>query len=448
MQRLALGLMISTLALSACQRDRILEGTRFPLRAPLEASVPSEAVPDPAAPPDRPENVSAAISLPGMVSNGDWGQRGGNAGHTGVHGALSAQPALAWAVDIGAGSGKRSRITAAPVVAGGRVFAMDGASHVTAVSVAGERLWSADVNATFDRSGGISGGSLAADGARAYAVTGYGEVVGLDAGTGAVVWRQRLGAQASGAPLLADGRVYVAADDGTAWAIDAASGRVVWTAVGVDNLSNLHVDGGAAPVQSGALVVFPFASGLMMAVETSTGQPVWNAYAGGERLGRGYAVSGTVTGDPVVSGGMMFAGTAAGRTGAWSLQQGQVIWDAPEGAMNAPLVFGGSVFVVNDEATLVRLSSADGSQIWASGLPYFDQTKPKRQGRITASYGPVLAGGRVWVASSDGRLRGFAPQDGSLVADVALPGGAASAPALAQGMIFVVTGRGQLLAFR
>jgi len=448
MRYLAFGLMISTLALAACERDRVLEGTRFPLRGGLDASVPSEADPDPQPAPDRPANVAAGISLPGQVSNADWGQRGGNASHTGVHGALSAQPALVWAVDIGAGSGKRSRITAAPVVAGGRVFAMDGASQVTAVSVGGERLWSASVKADFDKGGALSGGSLAADGARAYAVTGYGEVVALDAGTGAVIWRQRLGAAASGAPLLADGRVYVAGNDGTAWAIDAGTGRVVWTAVGAGNVQGLHFDGGAAPVAAGSLVVFPFASGAMVAVETSTGQPVWTAYATGERLGRAFANSGDVTGDPVVSGGMLYAGTEAGRTGAWSLAQGAVIWDAVEGALNAPLVVGGSVFVVNDEATLVRLDAQTGAQIWASGLPYFDQTKPKKQGAITASYGPLLAGGRVWVASSDGKLRGFSPQDGSLGAEVALPGGAAAVPALAQGMMFVVSARGQLLAFR
>ena len=447
MQGRALGLM-AVLALAACQRETILEGTRFPLRAPLEASVPTEADPDPAAPPDRPANQSVGISLPAMVSNADWGQRGGNEGHTGLHGALSASPALAWAVDIGAGSGKRARITAAPVVAGGRVFALDSASRVTAVSTGGARLWQASVEAEFDRGGSASGGSLAADGARVYAVTGFGEVVALDAGSGAVVWRQRLGAQASGAPLLSGGRIYLATDDGSAWAIEAGSGRVAWTATGVDQPENRHMDGGAAPVSAGSMVVFPFASGTLMAVERSTGTPVWTTYASGERLGRGYAISGAVTGDPVVSGGVLYAGTQAGRTGAWSLQAGQRVWAATEGAMNAPLVVGGSVFVVNDEATLVRLSASDGAQIWATGLPYFDKEKPKKQSAITASYGPVLAGGRVWVASSDGTLRGFSPADGTLGAEVALPGGAASVPALASGMLFVVSGRGQLLAFR
>jgi len=59
-----------------------------------------------------------------------------------------------------------------------------------------------------------------------------------------------------------------------------------------------------------------------------------------------------------------------------------------------------------------------------------------------------LAGGRLIVASGDGAIRMFNPTDGALVGQVALPGGATSAPALAGGMMFVVSGNGQLQAFR
>jgi outer membrane protein assembly factor BamB len=446
MRKISCLFLVSALALAACERDRILEGTRFGLRGGIDASQPSESNPAPQPEPARGANLAQPIALPAARANADWTQRGGSPSHETLHGALSVRPALAWSVDIGAGTGKRNRITAAPVVAGGRVFAMDGASHVTAVTLAGQRLWSVDAADPADRSGGISGGALASDGARAYAVTGYGEIVALDAASGAVVWRQRLGASVSGAPLVAQGRVYVAADDGTAWAVDAATGKVAWTATGADQPSNMHRDGGAAPVLLGNTVVYPFASGLLLAVDPQ-GQVVWTAFATGQRLGRAYAQSGVITGDPVVAGGRIYAGTQAGRLGAWTTE-GQMIWSVTEGAMNAPLVAGDSVFVVNDEAVLLRLSQADGATIWATDLPYFTKSKPKKQSAITASHGPVLAGGRLWVASSDGHLRGFSPMDGSLGADLALPGGAASVPALAQGMIFVVSQRGQLLAFR
>ena len=45
-------------------------------------------------------------------------------------------------------------------------------------------------------------------GNRLYATTPYGEVIALDAGTGAVIWRQRLGT-VLGAPTVSGGVVYV-----------------------------------------------------------------------------------------------------------------------------------------------------------------------------------------------------------------------------------------------
>jgi outer membrane protein assembly factor BamB len=63
-------------------------------------------------------------------------------------------------------------------------------------------------------------------------------------------------------------------------------------------------------------------------------------------------------------------------------------------------------------------------------------------------YGPILAGGRIWVAGADGLLRAFSPADGTALAQIPLPGGAAGAPAVAGGVMYVPTRDGQLLAFQ
>ena len=62
----------------------------------------------------------------------------------------------------------------------------------------------------------------------------------------------------------------------------------------------------------------------------------------------------------------------------------------------------------------IRLDAATGEVIWAVDMPYFTQEKIKKRKGIYAHYGPVLAGGRVMVVSSDGLLRAFDPTDGSL----------------------------------
>lgn len=436
------------LGLMGCERELVLEGERFDVRTPLDASVPVEGEPAPTAAALVVPNAAAPIALPGAVANAEWTHRGGSARHSGPHGQLSAAPQLVWAVSIGSGNSRRNRVAAAPVVVAGRVVAMDARSVVTAVSTGGALQWQTSLAPDYDKTATeVSGGGLAAHGNRIYATTGFGELVALDAGSGAVIWRQRLEAPAIGAPAT-DGRaVYAVARDGAGVAVAADTGKILWQVPGTRSASGM-VGTGSPAVGDGA-IIFPFSSGEVAAVDPAEGTRTWGAAVAGQRLGRAYASGlGDITGDPVVAGGVIYVGTAAGRTAAIDAKTGQRLWSAPEGAINPPLVVGGSVFVVNDESKLVRMDAATGEVIWRAEMPYFTADKPKRLKAITVHYGPVLAGGRVAVVSTDGQIRLFSATDGALVGGGELPGGAASPPALAAGLMFVIGAKGQLLAFR
>jgi len=442
-----IGLMALVAFLAACEKEVILEGERFALRAPLADSIPLEGQPAPVAASQRPENRVVPISLPPAQANADWAQRGGNARHASGHGVLSAAPQRVFSVSVGAGNSRGNRVAAAPVVSGGLVFIMDARSLVSAVSTGGAAQWSVDLTAEFDRGGQVSGGGLAAGGNRVYAATGYGEVVALDAGSGAVVWRQRLDSPATGAPMVESDTVYVVGRDGGAFALDAANGRVRWTTLGVPSASGMV--SGSAPAVAGDLVLFPQASGELTAARRDTGDRVWVAGLTGQRVGRAFAQGvGDITGDPVVVGNAIYAGTAAGRTVSLNAQTGETIWNVGEGALNPPLVVGGSVFVVNDENRLVRLEAVTGAVIWAVDMPYWTTDKLPKRKAIVAQYGPVLAGGRLVVVGSDGQMRLFDPTNGALVGGAEIPGGAASSVALAGGVLYVMGGNGQLHAFR
>jgi outer membrane protein assembly factor BamB len=54
----------------------------------------------------------------------------------------------------------------------------------------------------------------------------------------------------------------------------------------------------------------------------------------------------------------------------------------------------------------------------------------------------------VIVASNDGKLRSFDPTNGAMVASADIPGGASSSPVVAGGVLYVVSSKGQLHAFR
>jgi outer membrane protein assembly factor BamB len=437
------------LALAACaQKEEILQGERLSVRSDLPAEAPADGQATPAeTAAATPANRSAPISLPAQSNAADWTHRGANSRHLMPHAALRATPQRVWSVGIGEGSSRKNRISAAPVVAAGRVFTMDGGATVAATSTAGALLWSADLTADFDRGGGQSNGGLAVGGDRLFATTGYGELVALDVASGRVLWRQELDTLASGAPATDGNVVYVSGRDGSAWALAAADGKVIWRVAGTAGVTGYV--GSAAPTISDRVVIFPSSGGELMAVlKVGNGTTVWRSSLAGRRLGRAYAFTPDITGDAVISGSTLFAGTASGRTVALDASSGKQVWSAGEGALGPVAVGGGSVFLVNDEARLVRLDAATGEVIWSVPMPYFADEKVKRRKAIYAHYGPVLAGGRVMVVSSDGLLRAFDPTDGSLTHTAEIPGGAATQPAVAGGTLFVVGTEGQLHAFR
>lgn len=432
--------------LAGCEKELILPGERFAVRTPLAASIPTEEQPTPVDTSGVVENQSLPITLPAPSANADWPQRGGNGAHLAPHGAMSAQPVPVWSAGIGAGNSRKNRISAAPVVADGRVFTLDATATLAATSAAGAALWSADLRPEIDRASDVSGGGLAYGGGQLFAATGYGDLLALDPASGAVVWRQRLGAPVTGAPMVDAGTVYVVGRDGSAWAVATDSGRLRWQLAATP--SSAGMIGSSAPAISDGNVLLPFASGELVAVLKDGGVRVWGAMVAGERLGRGYAGVTDITGDPVVDGPVTYAGSARGRTVALESASGKLIWSADEGALGPVLAVGGSLFLVSDEARLVRLDAATGAVIWAVDLPYFVKDKVKKRKEITAHYGPVLAGGRLVVASGDGLIRLFDPTDGTLVGTLDLPGGAAAQPALAGGTLYVVSAKGQLHAFR
>lgn len=426
-------------ALAACQqRDPVLLGERLDPRAVTSPDSPvAEGKPGP---------TTTALMLPPVRGNADWTQRAGSASHVSGNLALGAGTGRIWSAAIGQPSDRRHRITAEPVVAAGMVFTLDSQSTVTGTTQGGGRVWSVDLRPAGESDRSVSGGGLAFEGNRVFATTGYGELVALDARTGGIAWRQRVEAPIGGAPTVQNGVVYVLGRDAAGMAVRANDGKVLWRAFGNDAMAG--VMGASAPAVSGATVVFPFAIGELMGVDAQDGSQLWTANVAGSRLGRSIGLFRDVTGDPVISGGTVYAGTSSGRVGAYDLQTGMVRWEAPEGASSPVVPAGNSVFLVNDQAQLLRLDGNNGGRVWAQKLPYFTKQIVRKQDKVWNHYGPVLAGSKLYLAGSDGYLRVFDPASGALIGTAEIPGGAAAAPAVAGQTLYVVTHDGQLIAYR
>ncbi len=455
---LSLTVLVAATVLSSCgEREKILTGDRLELRAlgtgsagdPLDAGAGAEALPQEQGvgrSPEAPINRALPINLPAPRANAEWTHRNGSPTHRTQHPALSATPVRVWTAGIGQGNNRKGRITADPIVAGGRVFTLDAEAAVSATSTAGAPLWRHDLTPTSDKRGEASGGAIAYSGGRIFVSSGFGTMTALDAATGAEIWTQKLDAVATGAPTVVGDLVYIAARDSRAWAIRTDNGRIEWQLQGTPSASMMT--GGAGPAVTDRLAIFPFGSGEVMGALRQGGVRTWAATVAGQRRGRVYATISDITGDPVVDGDTLYVGNQSGRVAAMRASNGERLWTATEGAYSPVWPEGGSLFLVSDQAELVRLDAETGTRIWGVEMPYFETQRVRRLKGVTTHFGPIVAGGRVWVASGDGILRGFSPQTGALVYQAEIPGGAAANPAVAAGVLYIVSAKGQLHAFR
>lgn len=435
--------LIVPLLFACSKKELILEGERFDVRTPLEQSFPSV---DGTVNPDQSAvvNRSVKIKLPKQINKSSWTHRNGGAGHSLGHLSLGRDLTRLWSVNIGSGNDRKHRLTSDPIVAAGKIFTLDAQSRVMAHTPIGAAVWVRDLTPASDKPGEASGGGLAyADGV-VYATSGFGEVSALDASDGRLIWSHKLDAPVTSAPTVIKDRVYVVSRDNRAWALKTKNGRIDWQQQ--STRADAGLVGGASPAAAGRSVILPFSSGEMISALTRNGLRVWSVAVSGSRRGQARSNLGDISSDPVVTKSRVYAANQSGRVTAVARRDGKRLWTANEGAYSPVWPVDNSVFLVSDAGQLVRLDARSGEAFWAVDLPKYKKDKTRKDS--FAHFGPILAGGRLIVVSSDGGLRSFDPVSGDLLSVVDIPSGAASQPAIVDGVLYVLSQNGQLHAFK
>jgi outer membrane protein assembly factor BamB len=429
--------LVSSIVLAGCSdREVILPGKREPiLTSESSATEGAGAL-----------SAPKAFVMPRQKNNAAWPQSHASPSTQVVHAALSAAPKPLWTLSVGTGDRARNRITADPIVAEGIVFTLDSLSVLTATSTAGSRLWSRDLTPSFERAGDADGGGIAYGDGVVFVSTGYGVLHALDPKSGSALWKQELKGSGNGRPSYFDGIVYLVSQDSVAWAIEAATGRIRWQ---LDHLSDVNnMSGSTGPAISEKLVVFGFGAGDLQAAFRGGGLTLWNATLAGGRSGFAVATIDDIATSPVISGSTVFAANSSGRIAAMHLDSGARLWTAPYGARSPLWPAGGSLFFVNDLGQLMRLDATDGSKVWSVDLPGFVSLRQRKSKDVVPHHGPVLAGGRLLLASGDGLLRQFDPETGAERSAIRLGSGATANPIVADGILYVLCRDGKLRAYR
>jgi outer membrane protein assembly factor BamB len=391
-----------------------------------------------------PRLADLAVRLPDPVALEAWPQAGGRPDHAMGHVALASSPREAWRADIGSGTSGEQVLLSRPVVAQGRVYAMDTEYRISALDAAsGRQAWRTSVESERESGQAVGGGIAFADG-RIFATTGAGELIALDAGNGAILWRRSLNAPVRAAPTVAGGRIFVVTVDNRLLAHNAQDGEPIWNHTGIFETASLL--GAPSPAADGGIVLAPYSSGELFALRVENGRVAWSESLTPLRRGGALASLADIRGMPVIDRGLVLATSHSGRTAAIDLRSGGRAWELQVGGVNTPWVAGDFVFLLGNDQELVAFTRQAGRVRWVSQLDRF-RYPDSRSAPIFWS-GPVLAGSRLWLTGSDGRLIGVSPENGQVVERRDLPGRTILPPVVAGGTLYVLTDDGTLVAYR
>ena len=392
------------------------------------------------------DEATAAMpfSLPAAVANEDWAQSGGSPSKSMGHLALGNSLGTAWSVSIGQGNNRSARLASSPVVGGGRIYTIDTVGTVRAFDPRnGGQLWSSSFGSDVNRDSNYGGGVAFADG-RVYATNGSGYVAALDAATGGAAWTVKPGGPLRGSPTVADGSVYVMSQDNQIYSLKAADGTQNWSSAAALEIAGVF--GSGSPAVAAGTVVAGFSSGELNAYRYENGRQVWQDALSRTSMSTSVAALSDIDADPVIDGGQVFAIGKGGRMVALELNSGQRQWEQNIAGIATPWVAGEWVFAVTDEAKLIALHRNSGKVRWINQLPRWENEKGKKGPIFYA--GPVLAGDRLIVVSSQGTLINVNPDNGSFQSQTNVGSGISLQPVVAGSTLYILDNRGRLTAFR
>lgn len=371
--------------------------------------------------------------------NANWSQPGGYASNSVGHLSYSGNVATAWRTGVGT-VGRRGRPpTAPPIVHQGRVFAVDARANVTSVDASsGGQIWRISLKPEKEGRHGATGGGVAAEGGVIFVTTGFGTIAALNLADGGVIWRADVGMPLRSAPTVSNGKVFFVSAENEVFAYNTVDGSELWSFRGIPESAGFL--SGAAPAVSGGKVVVPFTSGEVIAFDTESGETAWiDALTRTSRMTSVLGIN-DVAARPVIDNGIVYAVSVSGRMIAVSLSSGARVWTRNIGSAYTPVVSGSSVFVVGFDNKVYALDRSNGQTQWSVELP-------KQKKKQEAWAGPVLAGSKLWIGSSRGRLLSVNPSNGTFIGDTKVAGPVSIPPVIASGRMYLLDNQGTLSAF-
>lgn len=331
-----------------------------------------------------------------------------------------------WSHGIGSGGGNQL-LGLSPAAFDHEVVVANAGGYVAAYRTNnGKRVWGTHIH------GALSGGP-GADNQVVAIGTRKGDVFALNAKTGKHLWKHYVGAAIISAPAVKHNYVAVKTTDGKLIGLSVKTGKQLW--VTQQNVPSLILREEAAPLAADGLVFSGFANGRVVAVDPSSGKPVWHKQIAKSQGGNPVSQMVDVGGPMAFAGGDLYVATYQGKLAALSARSGQIFWSHDLSSYTGVAVGGARVYVSTTDGEVEAFDLVTGVPEWKYG-------KLTYRGLST----PVPFGNVVAVGDKKGWLHFLNHKNGQYLGRINIGNGAIRMPPLVVNHTLVVLSNGGTLA--
>ncbi|MDR1365598.1 MAG: PQQ-binding-like beta-propeller repeat protein [Holosporales bacterium] len=343
-----------------------------------------------------------------------------------------------WSCKLSGSVSQNRKLNAEPIVVGQDVFVLDNSARVHCIRK-GKIKWSASLLPAKTTSDDVLG-SVSYDNQVIYVATSLAEAFALEAETGKIIWRKQLNSPARGALLVYNGFVYVLSMDSKVEALSAASGDYAWSHTGISESIALMGGGGCAAARD--MVIVPYASGEVFALHCGNGGQAWSQIVSHFSPDKMITSLAHIKALPVIDGNQVYIASNSGKVVSLNLANGRQLWEQSiSGATQTPALSLNSFFIITNENDLVCLSKTTGAPRWITSLPRAVKKTP------IFWYGPLLAGGKLILAGSNGVILFISPVNGQRISSMSCGAGISIPPIVANGKLYILTNEVSLQVF-
>lgn len=394
---------------------------------------------------ENPDAAPLAAAAPPQIGDAasvsQWTQSNGNAFQTGVHANFTPQFVRVWQTTIGDANSNRGRITARPLAADGKIFAMDASGMLSALDAkTGKIFWRV---ATRGKKLAALSGGMAIENDKIFVTNGLNEVQAISIQNGGQLWKMTIDAPARAAPVAWGGRVFVVSRGGQAYGLDAATGKIIWQSRGLLELAG--VLSGASPAVDEDVVLIPYTSGELVALSPGNGATLWNESVTGNQKNDNLSSLRDMRAPPMITRDTIIAANYASVVMGIERRLGDRMWSRQNGGALQPMTLSGdTVFLITVNQQLSALSRDTGNVFWSVSL----LPKDKDEAQKSYWYGPLLLNGQLFVLSADGRGQLHDAATGKLLRATQDFPEPAENPIVYENMVYWVTASGDVVAYR